>query len=349
MPTSAGELPYSVLYAASVSLTAVTFVAGISWGLMTALYVPCMYSLTCHRRRSTQTITRRTVLVVWITILWISSSLSTLANAYCNLYAYSWQLDYPGGPITYLADQWNRPMPALAYWTYYITMWFADALMGMVTVMFTIYIGAVGQFLITFFCVGKRLNSKFLASACYSLAILSTNQTFYSEYSQKAGIPCFTLSVTLNVFATALISIRLLSFKRWAEKNLGRQENSPYTSIIAMLIESSSLYATWSVVFIIFYAINNPGQYVMLMTLCNVQVIAPLLIAYRVSRGLAWEQNTSAIMMTSPHLFPHAGAGSDTVLELQDARYQPQGKSIHSMVFSAAARAEVESCSEGRG
>ncbi|KAI6095980.1 hypothetical protein F5141DRAFT_1012559 [Pisolithus sp. B1] len=325
-----------------------------------------MYSLTCHRRRSTQTITRRTVLVVWITILWISSSLSTLANAYCNLYAYSWQLDYPGGPITYLADQWNRPMPALAYWTYYITMWFADALMlwrvtifyhgvhrlinlSVVTVMFTIYIGAVGQFLITFFCVGKRLNSKFLASACYSLAILSTNQTFYSEYSQKAGIPCFTLSVTLNVFATALISIRLLSFKRWAEKNLGRKENSPYTSIIAMLIESSSLYATWSVVFIILYAINNPGQYVMLMTLCNVQVIAPLLIVYRVSRGSAWEQNTSAIMMTSPHLFPHAGVGSDTVLELQDARCQPQGKSIHSMVFSAAARAEVESCSEGRG
>ncbi|KAI6104696.1 hypothetical protein EDD16DRAFT_1439023, partial [Pisolithus croceorrhizus] len=277
------------LYAASVSLTAVTFVSGISWALMTALYVLCMCGLTCHRR-STQTITRRTVLlVVWISILWVSSSLSTLANAYCALYAYSWQMDYPGGPVTYLADEWNRPMPALAYWTYFITMWFADALMlwrvtifyhgvhrllnlSVRTVMFTIYIGAVGH--------------------CFSLAILSTNQTFYSKYSQKAGIPCFTLSVTLNVFATALISIRLFSFKRWAEKNLGRKENSPYTSIVGMLIESSSLYATWSVAFIILYAINNPGQYIMLMTLCNVQVIAPLLIVYRVSRGLAWERNT---------------------------------------------------------
>ncbi|KAI6103415.1 hypothetical protein F5141DRAFT_1130478 [Pisolithus sp. B1] len=255
MSTSDCELPYSVLYAASVSLTAVTFVSGISWALMTALY----------------TITRRTVLlVVWISILWVSSSLSTLANAYCALYAYSWQMDYPGGPVTYLADEWNRPMPALAYWTYFITMWFADALMlwrvtifyhgvhrllnlSVRTVMFTIYIGAV-------------------ASSCFSLAILSTNQTFYSKYSQKAGIPCFTLSVTLNVFATALISIHLFSFKRWAEKNLGRKENSPYTSIVGMLIESSSLYATWSVAFIILYAINNPGQYIMLMTLCNVQV-----------------------------------------------------------------------------
>lgn len=342
MATSAGELPYSVLYAASVSLTAVTFVSGISWGLMTALYVLCMYSLTC-RRRPTQTITRTTVLsAVWITILWVSSSLSTLANTYCALYAYSWQMDYPGGPITYLADEWNRPMPALAYWTYFITMWFADALMlwrvtvfydgvhrlvklSVITVMFTIYIGVV-------------------ASSCFSLAILSTNQTFYSKYSRRAGIPTFTLSVTLNVFATALISIRLFLFKRWTEKNLGHKDNSPYTCIVAMLVESSALYATWSVVFIILYAINNPGQYVMLMTLCNVQVIAPLLIVYRVSRGLAWEQNTST--MTSPHLFH---AGSDTILELQDARCQPQGKPIHSMVFSTASRPEVESCSEGRG
>ncbi|KAI6128241.1 hypothetical protein EDD16DRAFT_1468844, partial [Pisolithus croceorrhizus] len=95
---------------------------------------------------------------------------------------------------------------------------------------------------------------------------------FYSKYSQKAGIPCFTLSVTLNVFAMALISIRLFSFKRWAEKNMGRKENSPYTSIVAVLVESSSLYATWSVAFIILYAINNPGRSIMLMTLCNVQV-----------------------------------------------------------------------------
>ena len=47
---------------------------------------------------------------------------------------------------------------------------------------------------------------------------------------------------------------------------------SPYTSVAAMLVESSSLYAVWSLVFIVVYAVNSPGQYVLLMTLCNVQV-----------------------------------------------------------------------------
>ncbi|KAI6132252.1 hypothetical protein EDD16DRAFT_1535631, partial [Pisolithus croceorrhizus] len=92
----------------------------------------------------------------------MSAYSSTLANAYCALYAYSWQMDYPGGPVTYLADEWNRPMSALAYWTYFIMMWFADALMlcrvtifchgvqrlanlSVRTVMFVIYIGAVAS------------------------------------------------------------------------------------------------------------------------------------------------------------------------------------------------------------
>jgi hypothetical protein len=39
-----------------------------------------------------------------------------------------------------------------------------------------------------------------------------------------------------------------------------------------MLIESAALYATWSIVCIIVYVMDNPGQYVMVTTLCNVQV-----------------------------------------------------------------------------
>ena len=37
----------------------------------------------------------------------------------------------------------------------------------------------------------------------------------------RGAIPNFSLSVTLNVFATAFISIRLLLFKRMSERALG--------------------------------------------------------------------------------------------------------------------------------
>ena len=63
----------------------------------------------------------------------------------------------------------------------------------------------------------------------------------------------------------------------------GHEESQapPCTSLVAMFIESAVLYATWSVVSIVVYAMDNPGQYVMLLTLCNVQVhlISPILDA----------------------------------------------------------------------
>lgn len=39
-----------------------------------------------------------------------------------------------------------------------------------------------------------------------------------------------------------------------------------------MLIESAALYAVWSLAFIIVYVMDNPGQYIMIVTLCHVQV-----------------------------------------------------------------------------
>lgn len=126
--SSSEAVPYDVLYAGSISLAATTFISGISWALMTALYVVCTYSLV-QSLRSTQPRGKTILLAVWITVLWILSSLSTIANAYCSIYAYSWKMDYPGEPIIYLAGIWNQPVPALAYTTYLLTMWFADAMM----------------------------------------------------------------------------------------------------------------------------------------------------------------------------------------------------------------------------
>lgn len=134
-----------MLYAASIRLTATTFVAGISLGIMTSLYTVCMYHLIRNLVHSTGT-TRRTVrLTAWITALWTFSSISTIANAYCTIYAYAWQLDYPGGPATYLAVRWNKPVPILAYVTYIVTTWLADALMVRDAFAFASQIGGVSQ------------------------------------------------------------------------------------------------------------------------------------------------------------------------------------------------------------
>ena len=119
---------HDILYRGSVYLAATTFVSGISCGIMTALYSVCIYNLL-HDLHSTGTMRRTALLTVWITILWMLSSVSAIANAYCTIYAYTWEMGYPGGPPTYLNDIWSKPVPVLVYSTYIITTWLADAMM----------------------------------------------------------------------------------------------------------------------------------------------------------------------------------------------------------------------------
>ena len=95
---------------------------------MTALYSVCIYNLL-RDLRSTGTTRKTALLTVWITILWMLSSISTIANAYCTIYAYTWEMGYPGGPATYLNDIWSKPVPVLVYSTYIITTWLADVMM----------------------------------------------------------------------------------------------------------------------------------------------------------------------------------------------------------------------------
>ncbi|KAG9312276.1 hypothetical protein JVU11DRAFT_7580 [Chiua virens] len=276
---------------------------------MTSMYVVCVQSLIrnfCSARSSGKT----TSLTAWATILWILSTISTVADAYCTLYAYSWQLDFPGGPILYLDSIQGQPVPALSYATYLLTMWVADAMMLWRLVVFYTDVNALARGLILSFMSLLYIGS--LGTGCFTIMLSSFNQTLYSTLSRKVAIPCFTLSVTLNVFATAFIAIRLLMYKRFTEQSLGKKQarKSPYTSIATMLIESSALYATWSLVFIVLYALSDPGQYIMIQMLRNVQVIAPLLIVYRVSKGTAWGETTSTNLnstLTEPVYYDNQG------------------------------------------
>ncbi|KAG9312275.1 hypothetical protein JVU11DRAFT_7579 [Chiua virens] len=325
---------HDVLYGGSINLVATTFVSGISWGFMTSLYAVCVHSLICNLR-SRNASRKNVLLTAWVSVLWVLSSLSSFANAYCTLYAYSWQLDYPGGPFVYLGNEWSQPVPTLAFTTYVLTMCGVPSLARylILSFMFVIYI-SVFQFGVT---------------GSLTFVLNSSNQTLYSNLAEKAVIPFFTLSVTLNVLATAFIAIRLLTFKRLMERSLGTKatQKSPYTSIATMLIESSALYATWSLVYIIVYAVSNPGQNIMLMTLGNVQVIAPLLIVYRVSRGTAWEETTSAKFTSSSTrsrlVFSgyDSQGGSDTIIE-HNSEHEELSDPTPQMIFASPSQVETK-------
>ncbi|OJT01700.1 hypothetical protein TRAPUB_7756 [Trametes pubescens] len=107
--------------------------------------------------------------------------------------------------------------------------------------------------------------------------------------------PCITylsLSFAINLVFTVGIIWRLVYVRREISGgSLGREVARVYTSILAMLIESASLYTIVALLAIIACARRIPMQDALLPMLGQLQAIPPLMITLRVMEGRAvtWE------------------------------------------------------------
>jgi len=111
--------------------------------------------------------------------------------------------------------------------------------------------------------------------------------------SENLILAYYGLSFGLNVLCTLLIAVRLYYHKVQLERIFGATTGSPYTSIATLLIESAALYATWSLLYLILCVLHSPAQILVLGTMCQIQVIAPLLIILWSARGKTWNSGKS--------------------------------------------------------
>ncbi|KAF9236536.1 hypothetical protein BU15DRAFT_49853 [Melanogaster broomeanus] len=79
---------------------------------------------------------------------------------------------------------------------------------------------------------------------------------------------------------------------------------SPYMNLATILVESAALYGVWSFVFLILCVEGSPGQTIILATMSQIQVIAPLLIILWITRGRAWGSHSRAV---TPDPLPRGG------------------------------------------
>lgn len=101
--------------------------------------------------------------------------------------------------------------------------------------------------------------------------------TLWSNVAINFGLPYFIITISLNVVITSLIAVRLLVYRyRMAQAFPdGNASVAPYASIATLLIESSTLYAIFSLLFIGPYAAGSHLSNVFLPILTQVQVCAP--------------------------------------------------------------------------
>ena len=74
------------------------------------------------------------------------------------------------------------------------------------------------------------------------------------------AVPYWSLSIAVNLLLTIAIITRLLVARKQLKAVMGEEHALEYTSLIAIFIESASLYSITSLIYVVAFAVNSNVQ-----------------------------------------------------------------------------------------
>ncbi|KAF6741644.1 hypothetical protein DFP72DRAFT_942226 [Ephemerocybe angulata] len=255
----------------------------IPYGVAVTIFIACLKSLILQFRRSHMSGNSRPQIrqLLYVCFIFISGTMYAASVTWVMIYPTLEYPLYPGGPLGWDLLHYNHAVINLGNAAFTMTAWFSDG------------------FMVT--CIMKSrkyLNGKwYLATGI--LLLTQTSHPQSSIFSQiNFGLTHLSIIASLHILLTLLVSSRLLSYRLRIKRLMGDESRSlsVYTSITAILIESSALYSTFALLFLIPFAMGHPLSQFALPLLGQVQVISPLLVSYRITQKTAWSVDTTDSM-----------------------------------------------------
>ncbi|KAH7917326.1 hypothetical protein BV22DRAFT_1026581 [Leucogyrophana mollusca] len=255
---------------------------------MLTLYTICVHSLSQNLRSSKLDRPRRRRTwchLTYISVMFVLGTLYTIASSWRALLPYFNNPGSAGSTVGYSDMSWSGPISRIGTASFMISNWMGDGLV--LWRLSVLYHGS--RYRMWVIILPSVLYLSVIGLSGFVTAHPSeVEQILYSESAAPIEIACFVLSVSLSIISTILVVTRVLLHRRKLNSVLGPGHASPYLCIAVMTIESSGLYVLWAVLYLILYVVDSPVQYVFLTSLCQIQVIAPLLIIIFVSQGKHW-------------------------------------------------------------
>jgi hypothetical protein len=259
-------------------------VTAILYGIVVVYYSMCARSLWRRIRTHEGAPRKNWFFFLYVNFIFALSTLYVAANSQITQLGFINNRDYPGGPSAYESNTSSAPLNV----AFVVSNWCADALM-------------------IWRCIVVYRDSRFhpfVAGFAYLMLLASvvTGSLWVIIVSQPAQsgsgwmsfnylFPYLSVSLAINILICILTVVRLLYHRACISKVLGPAYGMLYAGFAAMIIESAAVYAICSLFYLVPFAVNSPLADAFLQILGEAQVIAPLLIIYRVSEGKAWTRD----------------------------------------------------------
>ncbi|KAG7097043.1 hypothetical protein E1B28_004434 [Marasmius oreades] len=233
----------------------------ILYGITIVLFFRCMLALLRPRNGRKPSY----LLALYTFVLFGLGTIFTALNGRLLQLSFIDNRAFEGGPEAYWLSIYSTSMPLTANTVFIIANWLADGLL-----LFRCKVVWQEKYWILAFPVLLAFGDLAMGSL-YLYQLSQPNANLFTKQAVDFGLPYFVLSTSLNVLLTILLCSRLIFHQRWIAKTLLRTQ-VPYMSIVAMLIESSAIYAACSIIFIGTYGAGNIASSIFLPVLAQTQV-----------------------------------------------------------------------------
>ncbi|KAH9923181.1 uncharacterized protein BXZ73DRAFT_51093 [Epithele typhae] len=263
------------------------FVTGFGYGVQFVLWAISVRYLWNKRPRGRNAM----LLLSYITLLLVVETIFAIVQARTVELMYIDNRNYPGGPWQYFLATQNLPVNVMFFATLVTITLLCDILVFWRCWVIWSAFGRTAAFAATFVPL-LTLIASFVMGTLWTLQSSHPGLSLYSAEPLAFGTAYYTLSLGTNVLLTALITTRLLLFRREHAAALSSEHGSQYLSLATLVVESAALYSAFAVAFLVSYALNAPINQIWLGFAQAAQQVATYLIIFRVADGTAWTTQT---------------------------------------------------------
>lgn len=274
----APQIPFW-LYFAEKTNYAGYIIGSIIYGLVVVQFFRCMdvfFGSAKKRSGSDWAILAYVGALFTFGTVYTATNLNLQSVSYVNNRNFPGNDDFPPGPLGY---QWSIHASGLSIvpnLMFMLSSWLADGLL----IYRCFFIYSMNYAIIVLPCL--VLLGSFSAGLWFTFQTTLTNGAwnFFSYPGTRIGLPYFTVSAGLNVILSVMILVRLVLYSK-SDQNATTtpaRTRGLWSTLLATCIESGSLYAISSLLFIIPWGAKSYVANIFLPVLAQTQVIVPLLI-----------------------------------------------------------------------
>ncbi|TDL20992.1 hypothetical protein BD410DRAFT_790366 [Rickenella mellea] len=275
------------------------FLGCVAYGIHAAIFAATVYFMTRKMHRQNLRIS----VLAFVCTLFTLGTISVAATVkFC---AQSW-IDHrlePGGPATRIKGDFTDPISELKVATYIVTNFLAVGIM-----LYRLWVVWNHNCFVMILPGLAYAGTTAIGILSIYKSVRSTS--LFAHTTAPFAMASWLLAFLLNLFVTSMIIFRLVMLRR---KTKGLTE--PYTSVVAMIIESAAPYSFMELFYVICYARNSNIQNLVLPVLRQVMCISPEFILLRVWMRRTPDQITGAK--------PHGGSPASRLSGISFAINEP--------------------------